>query len=128
MPQREFRKLKRLDLVDIIYQLQEELEEQKRVNEELRRRLAERELKIEKAGSIAQAALDLNGVMEAAQKAADQYLVSVMGSVWKRELEARQMTADAAEEAERIIAGARTQAEKISAEVAGGEQNEKEQS
>ena len=81
MPQREFRKLKRLDLVDIIYQLQEELEEQKRVNEELRRRLAERELKIEKAGSIAQAALDLNGVMEAAQKAADQYLVSVMGSV-----------------------------------------------
>ena len=128
MPQREFRKLKRLDLVDIIYQLQEELEEQKRVNEELRRRLAERELKIEKAGSIAQAALDLNGVMEAAQKAADQYLVSVMGSVWKRELEAKEMTADAAEEAERIIAGARAQAEKISAEAAGGEQNEKEQS
>ena len=75
MSQQEFRKLRRLDLVDIIYRLQEELEEQKRENEVLKCRLAERELKIERAGSIAQAALELNEVMEVAQKAADQYLV-----------------------------------------------------
>lgn len=127
MSQQEFRKLRRLDLVDIIYRLQEELGEQKRENEELKCRLAERELKIERAGSIAQAALELNEVMEVAQKAADQYLVSVMGSVWKREMEARQMTADAEREAERIISEARARADEILSETAGGSQNEKEQ-
>lgn len=36
-----------------------------------------REIELEEAGSIAEAALRLNGVFEAAQKAADQYLESV---------------------------------------------------
>lgn len=36
-----------------------------------------REIELQEAGSIAEAALRLNGVFEAAQKAADQYLESV---------------------------------------------------
>jgi hypothetical protein len=39
--------------------------------------LNKREIAIESAGSIAEAALKLNGVFEAAQKAADQYLENV---------------------------------------------------
>ena len=36
-----------------------------------------REIELEKAGSIAEAALRLNGVFEMAQKAADQYLYNI---------------------------------------------------
>ena len=100
MAQVEFRKLRRLELVDIIYRLQEDLEEQTKENEKLKRRLEDRELRIEKAGSIAQAAAELNGLMEAAQKTVDQYRVSVEGSLWRREMEARQQTAQAAIKAE----------------------------
>lgn len=38
---------------------------------------ASREIELEEAGSIAEAALRLNGVFEAAQKAAEQYLMNV---------------------------------------------------
>ena len=77
MAQTEFRKLKRLELVDIIYKLQEGLEDQKKETEELKKKLADRKLKMEKAGSIAQAAVALNELMETAQRTADQYLISV---------------------------------------------------
>ncbi len=38
---------------------------------------ASREIELEEAGSIAEAALRLNGIFEAAQEAADQYLMNV---------------------------------------------------
>lgn len=113
MAQTEFRKLKRFELVDIIYQLQEELEEQKKINEELERRLADKELKMTEAGSIAQAAVALSGLMETAQQAADQYLLSVRGLVWRSEMAARQQTADASLESEKILCEARRKAGQI---------------
>lgn len=113
MAQTEFRKLKRFELVDIIYQLQEELEEQKKINEELERRLADKELKMTEAGSIAQAAVALSELMETAQQAADQYLLSVRGLVWRSEMAARQQTADASLESEKILREARRKAGQI---------------
>ena len=56
----------------------DELEsELKRVNDLLN----DKEIKISKAGSIAEAALQLNGVFEAAEKAVGQYLDNVKGEV-----------------------------------------------
>ena len=52
-------------------------EELERQNANLRRQLADRTLRLEQVGSIAEAALSLNRVFEAAQAAADQYLESV---------------------------------------------------
>lgn len=113
MAQTEFRKLKRLELVDIIYKLQEGLEDQKKETEELKKKLADRELKMEKAGSIAQAAVALNELMETAQRTADQYLISVRGAVRREELEASQRTAEAAFTAERLIREAKSGAEEL---------------
>lgn len=45
--------------------------------EQAEQKLREREIRIANAGSIADAALALNGVFEAAQKAAEDYLRSV---------------------------------------------------
>ncbi len=69
----EMKKLKKLSREDLIELL---LEETKR-NEELEAKLNERVIKLEKAGSIAEAALSLNNVFEDAQKAADEYIAGI---------------------------------------------------
>lgn len=74
MTDKEFKRLKRSDLLDIILELQKKNREQEERISTLEQQLSSRELKLEKAGSIAEAALAVNGVMEAAQAAADQYL------------------------------------------------------
>ena len=73
----ELKRLSRSDLIEIIYQYQQREEELLEENRVLQETLASRQIEIEKAGSIAEAALALNGVFEAAQKAADQYLANV---------------------------------------------------
>lgn len=77
MTDKEFRKLSRAELIEIIYELQKREEEDNKTIEELNQKLEERELCLAEAGSIAEAALKLNQVFEAAQAAADQYLLSV---------------------------------------------------
>ena len=70
MAERELRRMNRMELIEIIYALKQQ-------NANLRRQLADRTLRLEQVGSIAEAALSLNRVFEAAQAAADQYLESV---------------------------------------------------
>lgn len=74
MADKELRRMGRGDLIEIIYQYQcreKELEEE---NERLRCQLNDRDIRIQKAGSIADAVLSLNHVFEVAQAAANQYL------------------------------------------------------
>lgn len=77
MTDKEFRRLRRDELIEIIFQLQENEDKLKEENRRLRLRLKDHRIRIQKAGSIAEAALDLNGVFEAAQKAADAYLEEI---------------------------------------------------
>ena len=102
MTDRELRRLGRGDLIEILYQYQRREQQLEEQNAELRRRLEERSIRIEQAGSIAEAALSLNRVFESAQAAADQYL---------EEVQAR---------AERYLAEIRTRASGAPAEEASG--------
>ena len=68
------RKLKRKDLLTIMYRQQERIEELEEKITVLEGQLNNRELMLSDLGSIAEASLKLNGVFEAAQKAADQYI------------------------------------------------------
>ena len=77
MADTQLRHLSRLELIDIIYELQKQNQAAAEEIEQLRKALDEKELRLANAGSIAEAALSLNGVFEAAQAAADQYLLSV---------------------------------------------------
>ncbi|MDO4308177.1 MAG: DNA repair protein [Eubacteriales bacterium] len=72
--------LKRLSRQELLEML---IDEEKRIQQleaELaaaKAELADRRIRIENSGSIAEAALKLNGIFEAAQAAADQYLENV---------------------------------------------------
>lgn len=84
MTDRQLRRLRREELVDIIYTLQLQQQRLKEENASLRAALDSRQLRVEKAGSLAEAALAVAGVMEAAQQAADVYLAS-LGAVKEAE-------------------------------------------
>ena len=74
MTDKEFKRLSRPQLIEIIYQLQLKLEEMTAENERLSQELADKRLRIENAGNIAEAALDIHHVMQAAQDAAAHYV------------------------------------------------------
>ena len=77
MTDRELKKLKRNELLEMLIAQIEENERLKHRMEEQKRQLQDRQIAVEQAGSIAEAALKLNGVFEAAQSAAQQYLENV---------------------------------------------------
>lgn len=74
MTDRELRKLNRAELLELLLAKSRESERLRAQLKEANEKLANREILIEHAGSIAQAALQLNGVFEAADRAAEQYL------------------------------------------------------
>ena len=77
MTERELKKLSRADLLELLLEEQRENEGLRQQLEEAERKLADRRIQLEQAGSIAEAALQLNGVFAAAEAAAEQYLDSV---------------------------------------------------
>ena len=77
MTDKELKRLGRAELIDIIFELQKQCDAYTEQNRELQEKLEKRELYLSEAGSIAEASLQINGVFEAAQAAADQYLQSI---------------------------------------------------
>lgn len=77
MTDRELRRLKRAELLEMLLAQSRETEALKAELAQAKKQLAERTIKIDKAGSIAEAALQVSGIFETAQKAAEQYLLSV---------------------------------------------------
>jgi len=73
------RKLSRLQLLELLAQQERELNSLRRELAEKEAQLAKRRIILENSGSIAEAALKLNGIFEAAQRAADDYLESIQG-------------------------------------------------
>ena len=77
MTDKEFKRLSRAQLIEVIYQLQLKEEELLAENQRLKEELADRRIQMQQAGNIAEAALAINNVMRAAQNAADQYLEEI---------------------------------------------------
>ncbi|MCI6733096.1 MAG: DNA repair protein [Lachnospiraceae bacterium] len=77
MTDKELRRLSRAELLEMLLMLKEENENLKMQLEQAEVRLHDRRIMIEKAGSIAEAALQLNDVFAAADRAVQQYLENV---------------------------------------------------
>lgn len=77
MTDKELKRLSRAGLLEILVAQSKEIDRLKDEIEGLNEKLEDRELVMCCSGSIAEASLRINGVFEAAQKAADQYVNSV---------------------------------------------------
>ena len=112
MTNKELRKLSRAELIDILFELQTQNENLTAENRELAAQLESRQLQITEAGSIAEAALRLNGVFEAAQAAADQYVRCTKDSL----AIAERTLAAAKRQADTLVQEATAQAQKLLAD------------
>lgn len=77
MTQKELRKLKRPEMLDRLIEQEAVIEKLQLRVEEMETERRDRSIKIDQAGSLAEAALQVNGVIEATQKAADEYLENI---------------------------------------------------
>ena len=77
MTDKELRKLSRAELLEMLIQQIERNEELEAELKKAKTELRNRAITIENAGSLAEAALQINGVFEAADRAATQYLRNV---------------------------------------------------
>lgn len=81
--QKELRKMSRTELIEIIYDLQQDEKNLRAEIDELKQRLEEKLICIENSGSIAEAALKLNHIFQDAENAARQYIESVKAGAEK---------------------------------------------
>ena len=113
MTDKEVKRLSRSQLIEIIYQLQTREEELTDKNRRLEEELRSKRIRMENAGNIAEAALELNDVFRSAQNAAAQYLSEIQIVRETAEKERQQIILAAQEEARQIIQKAKGEASLI---------------
>lgn len=99
MTEKELKRLSRRELLELLVSQYKKTEKLKAENEKLTAMLEERRIMLSESGSIAEAALKLNGVFEDAQKAAEQYLENLR----IMQEDAEKITAEARLEAQRLL-------------------------
>lgn len=77
MSEKDFRKMKRLELYEIMLAQGKEIDRLRNELDDVKRQLADKRLAIENTGSLAEASLAITKVFEEAQKAADIYISNV---------------------------------------------------
>ena len=108
MTDKEFKRLTRAQLIDVIYQLQLQIDKLNEQNRALESELADKRLRLRNAGNIAEAALEISDCFRSAQSAAEQYLDEIKTIREETEAERQKILDQARAEAEAIIAGAKT--------------------
>ena len=106
MTEKELKKLNRYQLLELLIIQIERADGLEKQLEEARARLADRDVRMQNIGSIAEASLQLGGVFEAAQSAVELYLNAVKERV-------AEVEAEALRQKEAILEEARQQARQI---------------
>ena len=107
MTDKEFKRLTRAQLIDIIYQLQLQIDQLTEQNQALAQELADKRLRLQDAGNIAEAALAMNDCFRSAPNAAEQYLQEIQAIRKETEARRQQILSQAQEEAAAILAEAK---------------------
>lgn len=116
MTAKDLRHMSRSELLRLLIIQMEKNEKLEKQLSETQEELNNRTISIKKVGSIAEAALQLNGVFSAAEAAAAEYLNSIAEIKKKEETIYQLMRSNAQEEADSIIAAAKAYSAKIHSE------------
>ena len=116
MTDKEFKRLNRAQLIEIIYQFQMKVDKLTEQNQELERELADKRLRLSSAGNIAEAALKMNDCFRSAQNAAEQYLNEMKTIREETEAEQHRILSQTQEQRERILSQTQEERQRILAE------------
>mgnify|MGYP000530038468 CR=1 FL=1 len=103
MTDNELKKLNRAELLELLVEQSKRNDELQAQLDEANRKLQERQIQIDKAGSIAEASLRLNGVFEAAEEAARQYLENIQRLSGEQEQVCARMEAESKKKARAML-------------------------
>lgn len=113
MTQNELKRLSRSDLLQMLLKQSKELKELKQTLAATEEALQDKRIMINKAGSIAEASLKLNGVFEATQTACQQYIENIAHLSHRQKVICAQMELESKKRAERIIAEAQVKSDEM---------------
>ena len=118
MTDKELRKLRREDLLQILLDQRLQVEELEEKLAAANEALQSREITIQESGNIAEAALKLNNVFADAQAAADQFCEQAMNQAEALRKRAEEELENAKKTASEIVSRARVEADEIRAQAA----------
>ena len=116
MTDKEFKRLNRAQLIEIIYQFQMKVDTLTEQKQELERELADKRLRLNNAGNIADAALEINDCFRSAQNAAEQYLNEIKAIREETEAQRHRILSETQEQRERILSETQEERQRIIAE------------
>lgn len=111
MTDKELRKLSRAEFLELLLEQTKEVERLQKLCDRALAQLENRRLVMDEAGSIAHAALQLNGVFESAQKAADQYLFNIQNMMDEQQKRCDQRLAETERQCEEMTKKAQADAQ-----------------
>lgn len=111
MTERELSKLSRSDLLELLLAQRKENEQLRCILDETQAKLADRTLKIDNAGSIAEASLQLSGIFAAAQDSCQFYIDNIKFLSERQAQMCQQMERDTREKCDRMVAEAEQKAQ-----------------
>ena len=104
MAPNNLKSLSRTELLEMLLVQTKEVERLQGLLDEANAKLASRELKVSQAGDLASAAMQVNGVFDAARGAAEQYLENIRSVSDRQMAESQARAASIVEQAERRCA------------------------
>lgn len=126
MTDKELQKLNRRELLEMLIVQTKEVERLQAELDETREKLESRDLMVEKAGSFAQAAFEINGVVESVEAAAAQYLENLKRYGESQKMKYNAILEEARRRAAEILTSARAEASALRGSPAGYELEETE--
>lgn len=111
MTERELRRLSRTDLLELLLAQRRENEQLRCILDQTQAQLADRTIKIDNAGSIAEASLQLSGVFAAAQDSCQYYMDNIRLLNERQSAVCQQMERETQEKCDRMVAEAEQKAQ-----------------
>lgn len=118
MTDRELKKLSRADLLELLLNQIKENEELQKKIDELQEQLDSRLIMIDNAGSIAEAALEINNMFMTAQKTYEQYMTNMQFLNDRQSLMREQMEQETKARCEQMLAEAKAECDRMLIEAA----------
>ena len=106
MTERELRRLSRADLLELLLAQRRENEQLRCMLDQTQSQLADRTIKIDNAGTLAEASLQLSGIFTAAQDACQYYVDNIQQLSERQSLVCQQMEQETREKSDRMVAEA----------------------
>lgn len=110
MTDRQLRKASRTDLLKLLLEQRKEMETLRCQIEQLQEQLQQRQITIDQSGTLAEAALKLSGIFDAAETACQYYTENIRGLSGRQEEICRTMERETREKCDRMLEQAKQMA------------------